>query len=47
MNITLMSLIFQLCACLGMKFGNVEAVGRLQIRKKQYLTKKQLHLEHW
>jgi len=31
MNIAPIFLLFQLCACLRMKFGNVEAVGRLQI----------------
>jgi len=30
-----------------MKFGNVEAVGRIQIGKKKHLTKRQLHLQHW
>ena len=30
-----------------MKFGNVEAVRRIQIGKKKHLTKRQLHLQHW
>ena len=38
---------FQLCAYLRMKFGNVEAIDRLQIRKKKYLAKRHLHREHW
>jgi len=29
-----------------MKFGNLEAVDRLQIPKKNHLTKKQLHWKH-
>jgi len=47
MNIEPMSLFFQLCAYLRMKFGNVEVVGRIQIGKKKHLTKRQLHLQHW
>jgi len=47
MNIEVMSLFFQLCAYLRMKFGNVGAVGKIQIRKKKHLTKRQLHLQHW
>jgi len=38
MNIEAVSLFFQLCAHLRMKFGNVEAVGRIQ-RGKKHLTK--------
>jgi len=47
MNIEPVFLFFQLCAYLHMKFGNVEAVGRIQIGKKKYLTKRQLHLQQW
>jgi len=36
---------FQIVACLRPKFGNVEAIDRLQIRKKKYLAKRQLHQE--
>jgi len=41
-----MFVIFQIIACLHMKFGNVEAADKLQIRKKKYLTKRHLHREH-
>jgi len=34
MDIEAVSLFFQLCAHLRIKFGNVEAVGRIQIGKK-------------
>jgi len=47
MSIEPVSLFFQLCAYLRMKFGNVEAIDRLQIRKKKYLAKRHLHREHW
>jgi len=40
------SLFFQLFAHLRMKFGNVEAIDRIQIGKKKHLTKRQLHLQH-
>jgi len=46
MNIEPMSLFFQLCAYLYMKFGNVEVVGRIQIGQKKHLTRRQLHLQH-
>jgi len=46
-NIEPVSLFFQLCAYLRMKFGNVEAVGRIQIGKKKHHTKRQLHLQRW
>ena len=39
MNIEPVSLFFQLCAYLRMKFGNVEAVGRIQIGKKSITQK--------
>ena len=39
--------IFQIVACLRTKFGNVEAIDRLQMRKKKYLAKRHLHREHW
>jgi len=39
MKIVSMFVIFQIVACLHTKFGNVEAVDRLQIRKKKYLAK--------
>jgi len=42
-----MFVIFQIVACLHTIFGNVEAIDRLQIRKKKYLTKRHLHWEHW
>ena len=35
-----MFVIFQIVACLRTKFGNVEAIDRLQIRKKKYLAKR-------
>jgi len=38
MNIERMFL-FQFVACVRKKFGNVEAAGRLQIRKKEHLAK--------
>ena len=47
MNIEPVSLFFQLFAHLRMKFGNVEAVGRIEIGKKKHLTKRQVHLQHW
>jgi len=47
MSIEPMSLFFQLCAYLHMKFGNIEAVRRIQIGKKKHLTKRQLHLQNW
>jgi len=47
MNIEPVSLFFQLCAYLHMKFGNVEAIDKLQIRKKNNLVKRHLHQEHW
>ena len=47
MNIEPVSLFFQLCVDLHMKFGYVEAVGRIQIGKKKHHTKRQLHLQHW
>jgi len=47
MKIVSMFAICQLVACLRTKFGNVEAVDRLQIRKKNCLAKRQLHWEHW
>ena len=47
MNIEPVSLFLQLGAYLRMKFGNVEAVGRIQIGKKKHHTKRQLHLQHW
>jgi len=31
---------FQLCGYLRNKFDNIEAVGRLQTRKNEHLTKK-------
>jgi len=37
MNIEPVSLVFQLCAYLRMKFGNDEA-GRIQIGRKKHLT---------
>jgi len=46
MNVEPMSLFFQLCAYLCMKFGNDEVVCRMQIKKKKHLTKRQLHLQH-
>jgi len=42
-----MFITFQIVACLRRKFGNVEAVDRLQIRKKKYLANRYLHREHW
>jgi len=42
MNIEQMSLFFQLCAYLRVKFGNFEAIGTVQIRKKKHLTERQL-----
>jgi len=42
-----MFITFQIVACLRTKFGNVEAIDRLQIRKKKYLAKRHLHREHW
>jgi len=45
-KIVSMFVIFQIIACLHMKFGNVEAADKLQIRKKKYLTKRHLHREH-
>jgi len=30
---------FQICGCLRIKFDNIEAVDRLQTRKKEHLTK--------
>jgi len=47
MNIEPVSLFFQLCAYLRMKFSNVEAIDRLQIRKKKCFAKRHLHREHW
>jgi len=47
MNIEPASSLFQLCAYLRVKFGNDEAVGRIQIGKKKHQTKRQLHLQHW
>jgi len=47
MNVEPVSLFFQLCAYLRMKFGNVEAIDGLQIRKKKYIEKRHLHQEHW
>jgi len=47
MNIEPVSLFFQLCAYFRMKFGDVEAVGRIEIGKKKHHTKRQLHLQHW
>jgi len=41
-----MVVIFQVVACLRTKFGNVEAIDRLQIQKKKYLAKRHLHREH-
>jgi len=41
-KIVSMFAIFQIVACLRAKFGNVEAVDRLQTRKKKYLAKKHL-----
>ena len=38
MNIAPIFYLFQLVACLCMKFGNVEAIDRLQIRKKIHPT---------
>jgi len=42
-----MFVIFQIVACLRTKFGNVEEIDRLQIRKKKYLAKRHLHQEPW
>ena len=42
-----MFVIFQNVACLRTKFGNVEAIDRLQIRKKKYLANRHLHREHF
>jgi len=42
-----MFVIFQIVACLRTKFGNTEAIDRVQIRKKKYLAKRHLHREHW
>ena len=39
-----MFVIFQIVACLRRKFGNAEAVDRLQ--KKKYLEKRHLRREH-
>jgi len=47
MKIVSMFVIFQIVACLRTKFGNVETVDRLQIRKKKYLAKRHLHREQW
>jgi len=47
MNIESVSLFFQRCAYLCMKFRNVEAAGRIQIGKNKHLTNRQLHLQHW
>jgi len=46
-KIVSMFVIFQIVACLRTKFVNVEAIDRLQIRKKTYLAKRHLHREHW
>jgi len=45
MNIAPTFLFYQLIACLRMKFGNVEAVGRLLIRKKKNITRKDSFIE--
>jgi len=39
MNIAPVFLFFQLSSCLRMEFGNIEAVGRLQYRKKKISRK--------
>jgi len=46
-KIVSMFVIFQIVACLRTKFGNIEAIDRLQIRKKKYLAKRHLHRENW
>jgi len=47
MKIVSMFVIFQIFARFQTKFGNVEAVDRLQIRKKEYLAKRHLYREQW